>query len=186
VVDHEDAMPGFYEHDEADAEMSMDAGAVDDTESEDPQLHQMDAGDATIPQPRPRPPVSAPARTSSGRISHAVASTSSGSSIQVKPHSTSYIAQPSEAASSRARTVEPCVQLPPPERAEGEATKTGLLECPICAKTLETDNRGFNAHVDFCLSRGAIMEAQSKAKTPTKGFKSWEKKITKASKGKKR
>ncbi|KAF9478811.1 DNA/RNA polymerase [Pholiota conissans] len=36
-------------------------------------------------------------------------------------------------------------------------------ECPICGKTLETDNEGLNAHVDFCLSRGAILEAQAEA-----------------------
>lgn len=31
--------------------------------------------------------------------------------------------------------------------------------CPICTKMLETDNDGLNAHIDFCLSKGAIREA---------------------------
>ena len=35
--------------------------------------------------------------------------------------------------------------------------------CPICSKTMQTDNRGLNAHVDFCLSKGAIREAQAMA-----------------------
>lgn len=45
-------------------------------------------------------------------------------------------------------------------------------DCPVCGKTLETDNEGLNAHIDFCLSRGAIMEAQVEAsKSSTKGGK---------------
>uniref|UniRef100_A0A8H8CPL3 DNA polymerase kappa n=1 Tax=Psilocybe cubensis TaxID=181762 RepID=A0A8H8CPL3_PSICU len=51
-------------------------------------------------------------------------------------------------------------------------------ECPICSKTLETDNQGLNAHVDFCLSRGAIMEAQGSATKIIKStatYKGWPK-----------
>lgn len=36
-----------------------------------------------------------------------------------------------------------------------------LLECPICGKMLEADNQGLNEHIDFCLSKGAIKEAQA-------------------------
>lgn len=35
--------------------------------------------------------------------------------------------------------------------------------CPICSKQLKTDNQGLNAHIDFCLSKGAILEAQAEA-----------------------
>ena len=35
--------------------------------------------------------------------------------------------------------------------------------CPVCSRTLVTDNRGLNEHIDFCLSRGAIREARSLA-----------------------
>lgn len=35
------------------------------------------------------------------------------------------------------------------------------LTCPICSKTMQTDNRGLNEHIDFCLSKGAIREAQA-------------------------
>lgn len=53
--------------------------------------------------------------------------------------------------------------------------------CPICSKTLQIDNQGLNAHIDFCLSRGAIMEAQkeasvsTKAPEPKKAFTGWTK-----------
>ena len=51
-------------------------------------------------------------------------------------------------------------------------------DCPVCGKTLDTDNEGLNAHIDFCLSRGAIMEAQAEAsQSSTKGgkYKGWPK-----------
>jgi len=40
--------------------------------------------------------------------------------------------------------------------------------CPICRKQLKTDNQGLNAHIDFCLSKGAILEAQAEGSTPKK------------------
>ena len=40
--------------------------------------------------------------------------------------------------------------------------------CPICSKQLETDNQGLNAHIDFCLSKGAILEAHAEANSPKK------------------
>lgn len=56
--------------------------------------------------------------------------------------------------------------------------ETATHDCPVCGKTLETDNEGLNTHIDFCLSRGAIMEAQAEASQPsTKGgkYKGWPK-----------
>lgn len=41
-------------------------------------------------------------------------------------------------------------------------------ECPICKKKLKTDNKGLNAHIDFCLSKSVIMEAQSAAQSDPK------------------
>ncbi|KAG2359987.1 hypothetical protein BDR07DRAFT_175802 [Suillus spraguei] len=41
-------------------------------------------------------------------------------------------------------------------------------DCPICGKLLETDNKGLNAHIDFCLSRNVIMEAQTEAQSTAK------------------
>ncbi|KIJ67784.1 hypothetical protein HYDPIDRAFT_107278 [Hydnomerulius pinastri MD-312] len=43
--------------------------------------------------------------------------------------------------------------------------------CPVCGKQLATDNQGLNAHIDFCLSKGAIMEAQTEATSPEKPTK---------------
>ncbi|KAL7281450.1 hypothetical protein ACG7TL_004764 [Trametes sanguinea] len=40
-------------------------------------------------------------------------------------------------------------------------TSSSALECPICSRMLETDNDGLNAHIDFCLSKQAIKEAQA-------------------------
>ncbi|KAF9241588.1 IMS-domain-containing protein [Melanogaster broomeanus] len=40
--------------------------------------------------------------------------------------------------------------------------------CPICSKQLATDNQGLNTHIDFCLSKGAILEAQVEASSPKK------------------
>ncbi|KZV95108.1 DNA/RNA polymerase [Exidia glandulosa HHB12029] len=43
-------------------------------------------------------------------------------------------------------------------------------DCPICGKTLETDNGGLNAHIDYCLSRAAIKElANAPAATSQSG-----------------
>jgi len=44
-------------------------------------------------------------------------------------------------------------------------TNTNTLDCPICGKTLQTDNEGLNSHLDFCLSRGAIRQAHAEATT---------------------
>ncbi|KAI0705092.1 hypothetical protein C8T65DRAFT_653194, partial [Cerioporus squamosus] len=52
-----------------------------------------------------------------------------------------------------------------------------LLECPICGKMLETDNQGLNEHIDFCLSKQAIKEAQTASlKPPSHGGSSHSKK----------
>ncbi|KAL0956325.1 hypothetical protein HGRIS_002477 [Hohenbuehelia grisea] len=42
--------------------------------------------------------------------------------------------------------------------------------CPVCAKILVTNNQDLNAHIDFCLSKGAIREAQveASARSPVK------------------
>ena len=55
--------------------------------------------------------------------------------------------------------------LPDPERVVAVAEHH---TCPICGKQLKTDNQGLNAHVDFCLSKGAILEAQAEASSPRK------------------
>lgn len=50
----------------------------------------------------------------------------------------------------------------------GEVISPEHHTCPICSKSLKTDNQGLNAHIDFCLSKNAILEAQAEASTPKK------------------
>lgn len=43
------------------------------------------------------------------------------------------------------------------------------MVCPVCSQSLQTDdNRELNAHIDFCLSRGAIEEAKDLGPKETK------------------
>ncbi|KIY74363.1 IMS-domain-containing protein [Cylindrobasidium torrendii FP15055 ss-10] len=55
----------------------------------------------------------------------------------------------------------------PKSKAHSSRTsKPALLaeqECPICGKTMEVDNQGLNDHIDFCLSRDVILQAQTEA-----------------------
>ncbi|KAK2767743.1 hypothetical protein FQN54_003901 [Arachnomyces sp. PD_36] len=47
-----------------------------------------------------------------------------------------------------------------PTKPEGsDATQATLWECPVCKRQLAADDRTFNDHVDFCLSRQVIREA---------------------------
>jgi len=55
-------------------------------------------------------------------------------------------------------------------RQEGRTSSFQYQECPICKKKLETDNKGLNAHIDFCLSKNVIMEAQTAAQSNPKDF----------------
>lgn len=85
---------------------------------------------------------------------------SSNATVQVKPYITG------DAVSSRAES----------EDSSKVNTSKETHECPVCEKTLETDNKGLNSHIDFCLSRGAIWEAQAEARSPAPKHKpkSWQ------------
>ncbi|KIK09972.1 hypothetical protein K443DRAFT_306573 [Laccaria amethystina LaAM-08-1] len=85
---------------------------------------------------------------------------SSNATVEVKPYITG------EAASSRAELE---------DSSEVDESKE-THECPVCEKTLETDNKGLNSHIDFCLSRGAIWKAQAEARSPALKHKptSWQ------------
>ena len=159
---HDEAMPGFYEHDEEDAEMGVD---IDDLDND---LSEPTAGPSSRRIARPRPPDSAPAPSSQNK-------SLLGSNIHKKPRSTG---APIVASSSRLKEPEMnnSASLSLLARHPDKSDEIRALECPICARTLETDNQGLNSHVDFCLSRGAILKAQSKAKSPAKSFKGWDQK----------
>ncbi|KAK1236311.1 hypothetical protein PQX77_000427 [Marasmius sp. AFHP31] len=99
---------------------------------------------------RSRPPVSAPA-LSQGRALQ-------GEHYTTKPKSTGS-ASPQRSS--------------PRKRESNKLSTTGSSEvkteqvCPVCGKTLKVDNQGLNAHIDFCLSRGAISEAQAQGEVDT-------------------
>jgi DNA polymerase kappa len=52
----------------------------------------------------------------------------------------------------------------PRSQSETSHSAKPAQRCPICDKDLVVDNADFNAHIDFCLSRGAIMQAQREAR----------------------
>ncbi|KAI0690534.1 hypothetical protein BC835DRAFT_1307867 [Cytidiella melzeri] len=139
----------------------------DDTESEaDEYPSEPQSGDN-----KRRPPVSAPAST--------VASSSKGGRFVTKPLSS--------AESSNSHVKSPSGLLPVSDSPTGVALEGAIGVtthlCPLCAKTMETDNQGLNAHIDFCLSKGAIREAQAaasggaprKLKPSTNTLQSWAK-----------
>jgi len=162
-------MPGFHEHDETDDKMEDDDLEIDET---------IDLTELSDHVNSNEPSASRP-----GRPPHSTGNAHASSS---KPETPTKRRRNSEAQSSR--------------KAGQETPKSSLIqethECPICGKKLETDNHGLNTHVDFCLSRGAIMEAQVEAsrskpiKPESKTFKGWPKppelgnKIKPPSKGK--
>ncbi|KAJ3724859.1 hypothetical protein C8R42DRAFT_695358 [Lentinula raphanica] len=72
--------------------------------------------------------------------------------------STSTVDEKSTSASSK----------PPSAKAAGKKRSLdSQTSCPLCGKDLETnDNRKINAHIDFCLSREAIQEAEGRSSGP--------------------
>lgn len=142
-------MPGYHEHLEAEGDLAIDLTADeedelahDDTVSRD---RVSSAGNGGQPSVRkPRPPTSAPAPSAS-------TSRPRSSSMSNKPQS-------ARQASSNATSAN-APGSPSPQRV-GPSEEI-VQTCPVCSKSIETDNDGLNAHIDFCLSRGAIMEAQA-------------------------
>lgn len=81
-----------------------------------------------------------------------------------KPHSyagpsTSYIQ--TSPSSSGAKPVSTSSVPKPKGMPTRPAASQATLDCPICAKSLKTDNAGLNEHIDFCLSRDAIKQASA-------------------------
>jgi DNA polymerase kappa len=137
----EDAMPGFHEHDENDVGIDQASAEIDGDSDHDAATFLVPmSGEGLISPPR-RPPHSAPVRAPLGASSSAL----TGPHTSTKPRST-----------NQTRTL----PFPP----DGTESNT----CPICDKVMKLDNQAFNAHVDFCLSRETIREAQSQATTRVK------------------
>lgn len=141
--EYDDVMPGFHEHDE---HLGFEVAEDEGAPVAGPS------------KPRPRPPVSAPAC----------------SPPITRPIVGADISDTKGKAKARARSTGP-ESGNPQNVAEDrpELPTSTMLECPICQKQLQTDNSGLNAHVDWCLSKGAIWDAQAEtvASTPNVGSK---------------
>ncbi|KAJ2916743.1 hypothetical protein MD484_g3656, partial [Candolleomyces efflorescens] len=148
--DDMEAMPGFHEDDEDPGFELLDD---DDTPVEP-------APAAGPSKPRPRPPVSAPACSppmilpSEGKGE--VADTKGKTRARAKS-----IGMHADESSAGMVSV----------AHKSETHPNSTLECPICQKKLQTDNQGLNAHIDFCLSRGAIWDAQAETVAPSNATK---------------
>lgn len=126
-------MPGFYENEEV--EQSLDTDGLD---------HSTRQGK----HKGSRPPTSAPSSSAARSPGTPTGPSSS--------RATSHPPIVATGSAKRKRTHSP---------GSGEDNVMGAdnvrgQTCPICSKVLETDNRGLNEHIDFCLSKGAIREAQ--------------------------
>jgi DNA polymerase kappa len=148
----EDNMPGFHEHDETDYKLKNG-----DNDNDEEVINLIDLQEDTVSNPR-QPP-------------HSTGNPIASSSKPATPR-TPAKRRNSDAIYSRAGIRE--------EDLDSSVQKlVETHECPICGKTLETDNDGLNAHIDFCLSRGAILEAQVEASKsssmPPKKFTGWPK-----------
>ena len=137
------AMPGFYD----DAETGELVAGTDDTVAG--LGVQIPVGHAGPSTSRPRSTYHQPSSSMSPHTSSAVHSLGGKHSLSVSPKST----KARHAATEQDDDLP--VALPTP------------LECPLCGKLLDTDNQGLNEHVDFCLSKQAIKEAQTESLKPT-------------------
>lgn len=77
-----------------------------------------------------------------------------------KPHSHigSFAEERKDAGPSKPLSAAPAAGRRKPSSTNQQRSVT-TLTCPVCSRELETDNAGLNEHIDFCLSRGAIMAA---------------------------
>uniref|UniRef100_A0A0W0F0C4 DNA polymerase kappa n=1 Tax=Moniliophthora roreri TaxID=221103 RepID=A0A0W0F0C4_MONRR len=104
---------------------------------------------------RSRPPMSAPVQSPSHMLDAL-----GGTKVSLKPKSTSSVS--AQRSSNRVSLDQKAYssEIAASEASEGARGEMNQV-CPICNKTLQVDNQGLNAHIDFCLSRGAIREAQT-------------------------
>lgn len=144
--DNEDVMPGFHEQEV----VSGFEGIDEESDSEGNPV----AGPSS--RPHRRPPVSAPAPPTQGKPS-----------VSLEAHHSPGMAEGKARAKSSELEGRPYrlkqdgdEDIMQNSEGDPKTFADSMLECPICLKNLETDNQGLNAHIDFCLSRGAIWEAQ--------------------------
>ncbi|PCH43374.1 IMS-domain-containing protein [Wolfiporia cocos MD-104 SS10] len=162
-----EVMPGFHEDNEAD-EDDMHASAPADDDDDPIAVKKQHLDRQATPAPnkpaftRPRPPMSAPAPS--------LASTSTSPFMKPTSHK-QRSARTAQGPSRHSSSAEPEARpsrfptLAHPGAPEATAIDADAEEhtCPICGRSMCTDNQGLNAHIDFCLSKSAIREAQAAA-----------------------
>lgn len=89
-------------------------------------------------------------------------------SSKTKPKAPASLTSTSLPSPSKSR---PC--SPSKSAGAGGEDSVATHTCPVCTKTMETDNRGLNAHIDFCLSKGAIGELASGSGSGSGGRSGW-------------
>ncbi|KAH9935682.1 uncharacterized protein B0H18DRAFT_976825 [Fomitopsis serialis] len=160
----EDAMPGYYEEAEAEEEKDDVHFAFPVAERDEKAVNHTNFFEDERFQPdrrsdhRPRPPNSAPAPTSSQSSSSNLKSPRLAESCSVRASSTGPSASAITSRGHRPSS---------PSRATSTTKESNTQTCPICTKTMVTDNDGLNAHIDFCLSKEAIREAQAESPSTT-------------------
>ena len=150
-----ESMPGFHEHDEGDLDPSQHDEDGDEYPLMENQTSDIVSGKTRMDTSgvKPRPPVSAPARSSP----NAGVNRDTVNDI-CKTRNVASVAKPASTCGVTFTPLNSSVQT-------GPRLSKEPLECPVCNKTIYTDNQGLNAHIDFCLSRSAIREAQAESIT---------------------
>ena len=130
-------MPGYHEESDHDDELAEHDGGAE--------LVKHDDAETRISPARP-----------SNAEDHQAATSSTEPSVRPSNNAEPPVSKPSSSA-----------RPPAPNKRKrsqsASAEPQNLLTCPICSKSIDTDNRGLNEHIDFCLSKGAIREAQASA-----------------------
>ncbi|KAI0335006.1 DNA/RNA polymerase [Cubamyces sp. BRFM 1775] len=137
------SMPGFYDDADTNELVSSTEDAITGVGVRAPVNH---AGPSTS---KPRSTSHQPRRSTSPDPSSVLKSMDGKHSLSVSPKS----------KKARRPATERNELLP--------VVSSTRLECPICGKFLDTNNQGLNEHVDFCLSKQAIKEAQTESLKPT-------------------
>lgn len=164
----EDSMPGFHEHDVDESELSMlqSNSVVDRGEcigerpvSSDGTTVSQHGGSTATARGSSAPPksVTSPLNALASGPGQKHASRKPRSTVLPSPASRS----PSEGSRPRPHSSHKVASLPQPTE------DLSMQTCPICGKSMRTDNQGLNAHIDFCLSKDAIREAQASSSAPS-------------------
>lgn len=130
----------------------------------------------------PIPPRAGPSRTKPHSHSGTPPSAASSSSLKPPP-TTKPVSASGPSAASSSKPASSKAKPPPSASSKNKLESKGSVPCPICGRPQPAgDNAALNAHVDFCLSRGVILEASREGDRASSSSKAEDNKA----KGKKR